>query len=240
MRLVPSDGFSLAELAETFTAGYEGYEVPMQIDADVLEYMADIYDFDLARSRVALDGDERIGLANLGVRGDHGWIGGVGVVPAARRRGVGRALMEAVLAVAPPVVDLEVMERNESARGLYESLGFEQVRVLEVWALPEQPLVEAESVEPAPLGQQDLPWQRDDASLGVGCERFELDGGAILLRAGSVLQLAAPDEDTAVKLLSRGRALGYVNVPAGDVACGALARLGGTLRVRQFEMRYAT
>jgi hypothetical protein len=81
MNLVPSDGFSLAELAETFTAGYEGYEVPMQIDADVLEYMADIYDFDLARSRVALDGDERIGLANLGVRGDRGWIGGVGVVP---------------------------------------------------------------------------------------------------------------------------------------------------------------
>ncbi|HVU77001.1 MAG TPA: GNAT family N-acetyltransferase [Gaiellaceae bacterium] len=238
MNLVPSDGFSDAELAETFTAGYEGYEVPMQIDEKLLRMMADLYDFDLARSRVALEGGERIGLANLGVRGERGWIGGVGVVPAARRRGVGRALMEALLEVGPPVIGLEVMERNESARRLYESLGFEHVRMLEVWSLPEVPAVEAVRVEPSPLGQDDLPWQREDGSLGAGYERFELDGGAILVRAGSVLQLAAPDEDTAAGLLSRGTALSYVNVPEGDVASGALARLGGTLRVRQHEMRY--
>jgi GNAT superfamily N-acetyltransferase len=239
MRLVPSDSFTLAELAETFTAGYEGYAVPMTIDADLLEYMADVYDFDLSRSRVALEGDGRIGLANLGVRGGRGWIGGVGVVASARRRGVGRGLMEALLAVAPPVVDLEVMESNESARRLYESLGFEHVRMLEVWALPEQPLVEAAQVEPAPLGQSGLPWQREDASLGAGYERWEIDGGAILLRGGSVLQLAAPDVETAMQLLSRGRELGYVNVPEGDVASAALGRLGGTLRLRQLELRYA-
>ena len=33
-----------------------------------------------------------------------------------------------------------------------------------------------------------------------------------------------------------GHALNYVNVPEGDVASGALARLGGELRLRQFEM----
>jgi RimJ/RimL family protein N-acetyltransferase len=210
----------------------------MTIDESLMQLMADLYDFDLARSRVALEGDERIGLANLGVRGARGWIGGVGVVPAARRRGVGRALMEALLEAGPPVIGLEVMERNEPARKLYESLGFEHVRMLEVWSLPEVPAVEAERVEPAPLGQDDLPWQREDESLGTDYERLEIDGGAILLRSGSVLQLAAPDEDTAAKLLSRGTALGYVNVPEGDVASGALARLGGTLRLRQHEMRY--
>jgi len=240
MRLVPSDGFSLAELAETFTAGYEGYPTPMSIDADLLAFMAEHYDYDFSRSRVALDGDERIGLANLGVRGDRGWIGGVGVVASARRKGVGRALMEALLEVGPPVVQLEVMEENDAARLLYERLGFERLRVLEVWVLEDTPLVEAESVEPAPLGQTGLPWQREDASLGLGYERLELDGGAILVRGGSVLQLEAPDEDTAVKLLSRGRALSFVNVPEGDVASGALERLGGTLRVRQLEMSYAT
>jgi hypothetical protein len=146
--------------------------------------------------------------------------------------------MEAVLAVAPPTVTLEVLEENEPAIRLYEALGFERTRLLEVWALEPVPEVEAASVEPAPLGQENLPWQREDASLPPGgYERFEVDGGAILIRNGNVLQLAAPDEDTAVALLSRGTKLSFVNVPEGDVASGALRRLGGELRLRQHEMR---
>jgi hypothetical protein len=51
-----------------------------------------------------------------------------------------------------------------------------------------------------------------------------------------VFQLEARDEDAAAALLSRGTALNYVNVPEGDVAIGALERLGGELRLKQFEM----
>jgi ribosomal protein S18 acetylase RimI-like enzyme len=56
-------------------------------------------------------------------------------VPAARRRGVGRALTEAVIAEAPSIVTLEVIEQNERAIRLYERLGFERRRILEVWSL---------------------------------------------------------------------------------------------------------
>jgi GNAT superfamily N-acetyltransferase len=231
MNLVPSDQFSYAQLAELFTRGYEGYFVPMHVDEPTLRYMVDAWDIDLARSRVAPDA----GLANLAIRGDRAWIGGIAVVPEQRRHGVGRALMEAVLELAPPTVLLEVIEENEPAIKLYESLGFEKARVLEVWRV-EAPLVEAESVGRSTLGQTALPWQREDASLPPDYERIEVDGGAMLFRGGTVFQLEARDEDAAAALLSRGTALNYVNVPAGDIASGALARLGGELRLTQFEM----
>ena len=236
MKLVPADTLSTAELADLFTRGYEGYFVPVQVDEAAMRFMIDSWDIDLSLSRVAGD----VGLCNLGVRGDRGWIGGIAVVPPARRQGVGRRLMEAVLGVAPPTVTLEVLEQNEPAIGLYEDLGFERVRVLEVWSVPATPLVEARAVEPAPLGGEGLPWQREDASLPPGgYERFELDGGAVLVRGTNVLQLTAPDEDTAAALLSRGTAVQFVNVPEGDVASGALRRLGGELTLRQFEMALA-
>ena len=231
MNLVPSDTFSYAELAALFTRGYEGYFVPVQVDEPTLRYMVDSWDIDLARSRVA-PGE---GLCNLAVRGDRAWIGGIAVVPEARRKGLGRALMEAVLELAPPTVLLEVIEENEPAITLYEALGFERTRVLEVWRV-EAPLVAAETVDQSVLGQTDLPWQREDASLPPDYERVEVDGGAMLFRGATVFQLEARDEEAAAALLSRGTALNYVNVPEGDVAIGALRRLGGELRLKQFEM----
>ena len=67
-----------------------------------------------------------------------------------------------------------MIDRNGPAIRLYEALGFERMRVLEVWSLPEPPLVEARSTDPAPLGQAGLPWQREDASLPPGYERVEV------------------------------------------------------------------
>jgi len=231
MKLVPSDRYSLAELAELFTRGYEGYFVPMHFDEPTLRYMVEAWDIDLSRSRVAPDA----GLANLAIRGDRGWIGGIAVVPEQRRGGVGRALMEAVLELAPSTVLLEVIEANEPAIKLYESLGFEKTRVLEVWRV-EADEVPAERAARSTLGQADLPWQREDASLPADYERVEVDGGAMIFRGGTVFQLEARDEDAAAALLSRGTVLNYVNVPEGDVAIGALERLGGELRLKQFEM----
>jgi ribosomal protein S18 acetylase RimI-like enzyme len=231
MKLVPSDRYSLAELAELFARGYEGYFVPMHFDEPTLRYMVEAWDIDLSRSRVAPDA----GLANLAIRGDRGWIGGIAVVPEQRRGGVGRALMEAVLELAPSTVLLEVIEANEPAIKLYESLGFEKTRLLEVWRV-EADEVPAERAARSTLGQTDLPWQREDASLPADYERVEVDGGAMIFRGGTVFQLEARDEDAAAALLSRGTVLNYVNVPEGDVAIGALERLGGELRLKQFEM----
>jgi hypothetical protein len=156
--------------------------------------------------------------------------------------------MEAVLAQAPSTVTLEVIEHNEPAVRLYAELGFERRRLLEVWSLTaEVPANEARTVEPRPLGQGDLPWQRADASLPAEYERLEVDGAAALVRVAGgrvgVLQLAARDDDAAARILAaargRGESLHYVNVPAGDPAARALARLGGTLDLCQLELEYA-
>lgn len=248
MRLEPASSFDAAFLADVFTRGYEDYYVAFHLDAATFESIVDRWDIDLDRSRVAFDGDEPIGLANLAVRDGHGWIGGIGVVPAARRRGVGRALMEAVLAEAPPHVTLEVLEQNEPARALYERLGFVERRMLEVWTLTVElePAGEVRRVEPRPLGQEDLPWQRTDASLPHGCERIDVDGGAALFRVTEgtvgIAQLAAADEDVARELLralrARGSRVSYMNVPEGDLASAALQALGGSLDLRQYELEW--
>jgi ribosomal protein S18 acetylase RimI-like enzyme len=245
VRLEPASSFDSAFLADLYVHGYEGYFVPVQVDATTLERIGGWWDIDPSRSRVAFDGDEAVGFAYLAVRGERAWIGGIGVIPSARRRGVGRALMEAVLAEAPSRVTLEVIEQNVPARKLYEELGFETRRVLEVWSLSAE--VEAgpvRDVDAAPLGQDDLPWQRADASLPDGCERIEVDGGAALFRVTDgnvgVAQLAAREASVANELLcamrARGERLSYVNVPQDDPASIALRELGGTLDLRQLEM----
>src|SRR4051812_27644260 len=96
--LVPADRLSPAELADAFTAGYEGYVVRLAVDTAAVEFMVAAYDLDLARSRIALRDGRPVGLALLGVRGTRGWVGGLGVVPSERRGGLGLALMEALLA----------------------------------------------------------------------------------------------------------------------------------------------
>jgi len=245
VRLERASSFDSAFLADVFTRGYEEYFVPVHMDAATFAGVVDSWDIDLDRSRVAFDDDETVGLANLAVRGERAWIGGIGVIPSARRRGIGRALMEALLAEAPSHVTLEVIEQNEPARRLYEQLGFVTRRMLEVWTLTAATEGgEVRDVEPRPLGQPDLPWQREDASMPSGCERIEVDGGAVLFRITKGIvgigQLAARDESVARELLAAARARGerltYVNVPEGDPASDALRELGATLDLRQHEM----
>jgi GNAT superfamily N-acetyltransferase len=243
MTLVPASALTIDELSALFNAGYEGYVVPFRVDAAQLGNMIAAWHIDLARSRMS-PGE---GVALLGIRGDRGWIGGLGVVPAARRHGLGRALMEAVLADGPPQVTLEVIEQNEPALRVYEQLGFERVRILEVWSLDaEVPQTDdVRDVVPAPAGEADLPWQRADESLRPGYERLEVDGGAAVIRGAggtlSLLQLRAENGEAARALIAAARARGtglrFVNVPEGHIGTRAIAELGGKLELRQYEMR---
>jgi ribosomal protein S18 acetylase RimI-like enzyme len=249
MSVVPASQLDVDTLAALMTAGYVDYFVPVALDGAQLAAVVEQWDIDLDRSRVATAEDGTpVGLVLLGVRGERGWIGGLGVVPEARRAGVARGLMQSVLAAAPAEVTLEVIEQNEPAIRLYDDLGFTETRMLELWTLTGAlPPGGAWASEPRPLGQPDVPWQSADESLPADYERLDVDGGAILFRASAhgvhVIQLAAPDEATARELLLSaarpGEVLRYVNVPGGSPASLALAALGATLDLRQRELRYA-
>jgi ribosomal protein S18 acetylase RimI-like enzyme len=236
-----------------FNRAYEGYIVPFHVDERIVRLMHEWYDIDRDASRVAFAGAEPVGLGNLAVRGEEAWIGGVGVVPSARRQGVGEALMTALheeaLRRGVRTVWLEVIDRNEGAFLLYEKLGYEIVREVEVWSLDESPATPGAREVPAAearawirtLGPRREPWQRADATLdhledllGVMTRR-----GAAVYRVSNVVQLMQITGEDSRELLGtlRGRGkVAVINLPADDPAAEAFRELGGSVSVRQHEM----
>lgn len=255
LELHPATRLSDGELAELFTAAYEGYAIPLALDAGALRFLTETYDLDRDASRIAVRDGERVGLVNLGLRGADAWIGGLGVVAGERGRGTGRALMDAAHAVArsrgAERVWLEVIVENVQAHALYVDFGYEHVRDVEVWSLPggdgEAVTVDTEAAHAWIRTRRTWrePWQRADASLEKLTETRGLlssDAAAVVRVAGgrvAVVQLAG--ESAALgALLADARSLGnpltVLNLPVGDPAGAALAELGATVEVRQHEL----
>ncbi len=80
---------------------------------------------------VAAAGEELLGYADMLTVLDEGYMGNIAVVPACRRMGVGRALMESLLergrSLRLAFLTLEVRESNAAAISLYAELGFTEV-----------------------------------------------------------------------------------------------------------------
>jgi hypothetical protein len=212
--------------------------------------MVDAFDLDLDRSFVAWDGDGPVGLANLGLRGERTWLGGVGVLKTARRRGIGEQLTRALLDQARDAgarrMLLEVIVENEPAIALYEKLGFRKTRLLEVLTLDraeggtadEVGLEEARRLIPA----EPEPWQRDDDTVanlagvaalatGTAAAVYRMEGERVnLLQAGGE---GVGDLITALR--ARGPIIA-LNYPAGSPVATALHDAGATLVLRQHEM----
>jgi ribosomal protein S18 acetylase RimI-like enzyme len=254
------------ELAELFNRAYADYEIPLHADAGTIAFMEEAFDLVPARSRVAYRGDEAVGVALLGVRNTRGWVGGMGVTPAARRRGVGEQLMRALIEQARLAgvtrLALEVLEHNAGARALYEKLGFRNQRRLELhlWdCAPRAHPLTAQACAPrsarqriAAARREREPWQRDDDTLdrldvsSPALRAVTTPGGDAIYRViegrASVLQLHATSETSAGVLLDTLRAragvnaVRYLNVPEQDLAVPALRARGSVCSGAQFEM----
>lgn len=250
MRLEAASQWSHAELARIFNAGYEGYYTPFDLDEAAFRFMSETWDDDLDASRVAVVDDEPAGICKLAIRGDRGWIAGVGVAAPHRGRGLGEALMHGVHEQARArglrEIWLEVLVQNEPAIRLYEKLGYRRVRELEVWTASELALRRPLGAVPVASSGAREPWQRADETVAnlenveaVGSEHARL----VYRRTGataSLLQHTAADADAARELVE-GLPEGttgvlWLNGPAGDPLNAALEQLGGTLAHRQHEM----
>ena len=211
--------------------------------------MDDAFDLDLDASRVAFRDGEPVGLGNLGLRGEDAWIGGVGVVPGARRSGVGETLMRALHEEARERgvrrVWLEVIVENTGAFALYEKLGYELVQNVEVWTLPgedgdhagrEVPATEAK----ARLPERHEPWQRADGTLAHydDVRGLVTDSGAMLfcVRSSAQLQQYAGEPEPLLRALRTFGDVSALNLPADDPAAAVLRELGGSVVIRQHEM----
>lgn len=165
MRAVPASSLGPERLVEVWNCAYAGYFVPMSWDVAQLRRHVAGGSIDLERSLVWMDGSEPIALSLLGVRGptpwaesghstgsggdhttssaqdppltlgDRGWIGGFGIAPSHRGRGLAASLMREQLDVARESgvrrVQLEVLTQNWAARS-YERAGFVTTRRLAV------------------------------------------------------------------------------------------------------------
>jgi ribosomal protein S18 acetylase RimI-like enzyme len=254
LELQSARSLGLADYTALFNAAYEGYLVPFHLDEGTAAAMVDLFDLDADASRIAYRDGVAIGLGNLGVRGEDAWIGGVGVVPDARRSGIGETLMRALHDQARERgirrVWLEVIVENTSAFALYEKLGYRTVRDVEVWSLPlsvsEQSDAEDVSTEEAHARVRGLrterdPWQRADETLAHYDDTRGLvteAGAAVYRQPGEnvqVVQIAGKAEP----LLRALRILGPVsilNLPEDDPAATAFRSLGAAVAVRQHEM----
>jgi ribosomal protein S18 acetylase RimI-like enzyme len=258
--LVPATDFPAARLAELFTAGYEDYFVPFAVDEETFRSMVDVLDIDLSRSLVAVEDDRPVGLANLALRGELSWLGGIGVVKARRRYGVGegltRALLDRAREARAAAMWLEVIVENAPALRLYEKLGFERVRELEVLSLArggpggaaqELPLDVARALV-REWREEPEPWQRADATVDrlgsrePGLLALVADDAAAVYRPGTAsvaLVQAAGSERGLAEIsatLCADAAVSAVNYPAGGAVARALRSVGADVSLRQLEM----
>ena len=267
MQLVPAARVELDAFVELFNEAYSDYLVPLRLDRGSLEFTVAVCDIDLEASRVALTDDgEPAAFSFLALRGDEGWIGGMGTAPAHRRQGLGEAALRATLDEArdrgAASVQLEVIDENAPARALYEKLGFEDERGLVVWTLGSSPNASpvAEPTDPAQSAAwiadhrpSAEPWQRADETRRRMSERgLEFGAFALAEGAGAVVYqtsadlpriacIAARDEEAAADLLASVALLGggfrFLNAPADEPASAACERLGARPEIRQREMR---
>jgi ribosomal protein S18 acetylase RimI-like enzyme len=255
VELRPATELTRPELARLFTAAYEGYFVPFQVDEARLAHMVDAFDLDLGRSLVAYEDTAPIGLASLGLRGDRTWLGGVGVVPAHRRRGIGerlaRALLENARAAGAREMVLEVIVENAPAIALYEKLGFETTRRLEVLSLTAADGPRGDDADPgeahARIGAartEPEPWQREDATVDnlEGVAALTADGAVALYRKEgervNLLQATGANAALVAALRTRGP-VSALNYTADGVVAAALRDAGATVVVTQLEMTAA-
>ena len=136
VQLLSASAISMSELAHLLTQSYQGYYVPLRMNDEQLHQHVLHYNIDLDLSRIALVDGQPIGLGFLGRRNQHGWIGGLGVVPTHRRQGIARQIMLDLLQQGQTLslsqIQLEAITLNDPAIALYESLGFMKHRVLHI------------------------------------------------------------------------------------------------------------
>lgn len=182
IEIVPASTLHFTRFVKAFNESYSDYIIPMHIEREAMRRLITRDAIDLDHSFGAVLNGEIVGVGMLAIENKVGWIGGMGVVPAYRRQGIGRRLMQALIDTAQACqlgyVELEVIEQNEKAFRLYQSLGFKTMRnLLIVERQPSNNVAEplrqdAHSIAAAdllghfqPLHAVVSPWQRRYSAL---------------------------------------------------------------------------
>lgn len=132
IKLGPAEALPDEALTALMNSAFSDYVVPMHLTAADLAAMIARDDISLAASHVAYTAGAPIGIALVAIRpgrdGPRTRLAAMGVAPAGRRAGAGRALLQRVVGEARArgsrMLVLEVFAHNTPARRLYEGAGF--------------------------------------------------------------------------------------------------------------------
>lgn len=126
--------FDIATLARLYTRTFEGYVVAVTITPEMLETWIRVEDLRLDLSPVLCVGDTPVGFATVGLRGEHAYCRGFGIVPEFRGQGLANELSQEIVERARSVhasdMVLGVLIDNTKAVKSYRASGFEPVREL--------------------------------------------------------------------------------------------------------------
>jgi GNAT superfamily N-acetyltransferase len=173
--IIPAYDVPLAEQARIFSQAFTGYVGgSFEMDAAGLARFLFHQGADLSYSCFVRATEGLAGFAYINRTGNISRVGGMGVVPSARRAGVARRLLSHLLAEARTRGDqammLEVIEQNPAAHELYVQQGFRETARLLSWRrkadapaiestalLEEISLIRATQM-PSALDYPELPW----------------------------------------------------------------------------------
>lgn len=158
-KFVAASQFSIEELTDAYNQTRVDYMVPMPMNAARLEEYVEVYDVDLDKSVVAMDGTDMLGLGMLGIRANRSWITRLGVLANRRRGGIGEVITRAMLEFSDDanieLNVLEVIKGNMPAHSLFRKLKFEETRELAVIRRAPNELKTAPSTEAQWLERED-------------------------------------------------------------------------------------
>ncbi len=190
----------LDDLIDAQNEIFADYIIPMRVTRQFfLDFLRSVGGR-LSRVLIALDGKRIVGYVNPVVDGREAWIGGIGVVPDMRSKGLGQRLMmaaeEACAAEGVQEISLEVVVGNERAHELYKRIGYRDSRkFISVEGRPERFVDVMPKPEKASMSDllelhertyQDSCWQKRKPAALIEAARtaecYKVDGGFVLLR----------------------------------------------------------
>jgi ribosomal protein S18 acetylase RimI-like enzyme len=194
------DPSRLDELINVQNEIFMDYIMPMKSSKQFFLEFLNSVGGELGNVLVASVKGHMVGYVNPVIDGREGWIGGLGIVPAYRGKGIGKTLMSAAedfcRSRGVTGVSLEVIEGNVKAQRLYEKLGYVATRKYLTaegkpakfdgfGSLPVKATV-PEIVALHERSYKDTCWQRRKVHAVVasakGSECYKVDGGFVLVR----------------------------------------------------------
>ncbi len=139
---LPASRFPIDELVEAYSQARTDYVIPMPMSRSGFEKYINLYDIDLDLSTAVMDTivTEVIAMGFVAIRGGEGWLSRIGVVPFARKRGVGAMMSHKLIDNARrrglERLWMEQIVGNDAGFYIAQKFGFEKIRELVVARRP--------------------------------------------------------------------------------------------------------